>query len=328
MKQYVIDRFSADIAAEASQRWGVAPDTLTDLGGFESFVYEAEIDGVAAILKIGHADRRSEGLLVAEAEFTRFLANRGISVASAIESGGGRLVEIVDDGEDSAFMATAWTKAKGSPPPRESTDSGFWRSHGELLGRIHAATSDFVVGAVDRPAWDDPIFLEDSFHIPADDPQAIAIRDTLYAELRSLPTLEGAYGLVHHDAHGGNVMYDGETVTLFDFDDCGYLWFADDLAIVMYYALFAFDDPGAAAELIWPAFIDGYQRHHAIETHWFTLFPQFLAWRDVLLLSVIHRSRAMITDMDVDAWIDRFHERHASGRPLIDYDFTTGVRSG
>lgn len=325
MKKYVVDRYNDAIAAHAAALWGVGGDGLTDLGGFESFVYEAEIAGTAAILKVGHSDRRSHDLLVAEAEFTRFLADRDISVASAIESADRNLVEPIDDGEGGFFMATAWTKAQGDPIPRLCEDLAFWEAHGELLGAIHAATVDYKPVHGDRPAWDDDVFLEDSFHIPADDTRAIEIRDTLLAEQRALPTPPDAYGLVHHDAHGGNAMWDGSTVTLFDFDDSGYLWFANDLAIVMYYGLLPFDDPVAAAETIWPAFIDGYQRHHRLDKQWFELFPSFLAWRDVLLLSVIHRSRDTITDLDVDAWIERFHLRHATDRPLIDFDFTTAV---
>jgi Ser/Thr protein kinase RdoA (MazF antagonist) len=326
MKHYVIERFSGDIATQAARRWDIEPDQLKDLGGFESFVYEADIRGDEAILKIGHSDRRSAELLVAEADFTRFLAGRGIPVASAIESTGGHLVESIDDGAGAHFMATAWTKAHGRPPSRECLDPAFWFAHGRLLGEIHAASREYRPTGRLRPSWDEPIFLEDSLHIPESDHVGIAIRDSLLTELRSLPTTDGAYGLVHHDAHGGNVMYDGTQVTLFDFDDCGYNWFANDLAIVMYYGLLAFEDPAEAARTIWPTFIAGYQDRHRIEAHWFELFPQFLAWRDVLLLSVLHRSRDSITDIDVGAWIERFHARHTDNRPLVAFDFTTAVR--
>lgn len=325
MKHYVVERFSDDIAAQAAMAWGIDAEGLTDLGGFESYVYEATLDGSPVILKIGHADRRSAALLDSEAAFTRFLASTRIPVAAAIESARGALVEPIPDGAGSHFMATAWTRAPGDPPQRETDDPTFWRAHGKLLGAIHAATVEYLPSGHRRPAWDDPIFLEDSFHIPSTDTVAIDTRDALLHQLQQLPKPAAAYGLVHHDAHGGNVMYNGTTVTLFDFDDCGYTWFANDLAIVMYYGLLAFDDAAAAAERIWPVFIDGYQDHHRLEPQWFDLFPQFLAWRDVLLLSVIHRSRDSITDMDVDAWIDRFHRRHATGLPLIDYDFRTGV---
>lgn len=325
MKNYVVERFGAEVAAEAASRWGINDADLIDLGGFESFVYEAPIAGADAVLKIGHSDRRSVDLLVAEAEFTRYLAAESITVSAALVSSAGNLVERMPDGSGAEFLATAWSKAPGDAVGRENDDAKFWAAHGALLGRMHSASISYKPTGLRRPDWDDMVFLDDSLHIPETDIAATQHRDTILRSLRELPKDRGTYGLVHHDAHGGNVLFDGTAVTIFDFDDCGYNWFANDLAIVMYYSLLAFDDPVDAAHSIWPVFIDAYQNHHHLEPWWFEQFALFLAWRDNLLLSVIHRSRASITDMDVDAWIAGYHERHATGLPLIDFDFTTGV---
>ena len=94
----------------------------------------------------------------------------------------------------------------------------------------------------------------------------------------------------------------------------------------MYHSLLPHDDPVAAAEAIWPAFISGYRSSYDLDPNWFTHFPTILSWRDHLLYSVICRSRASIDNMDVDAWIERFATRHESDAPLIDYDFTIGTR--
>jgi hypothetical protein len=94
----------------------------------------------------------------------------------------------------------------------------------------------------------------------------------------------------------------------------------------MYHSLIPRQDPAASASVIWPAFIDGYRTSHDLEPTWFAMLPTFLSWRDHLIYSVICRSRDSIDDMDIDAWIEKFTCRHASGAPLIDYDFSTGTR--
>ncbi len=328
MKQYVVDRFTDAVRDELASRYRVATEDLIDLGGFESFVFEADIDGQPTIIKLGHEDRRSLDMLYAEAEFTRFLAAHRIGVAAAVESPSGNLVEPIDDGVDSRFMAVAWTMAAGDLPGRDMTDPVFWRTHGELVGQIHAATVSFTPStpARTRPHWDEPAMLDDSFHIPASDTKAIRETERLLETMRTFDRGSNGYGLVHHDAHLWNVHVDDRSLTLFDFDDCAYTWFANDLAIVMYHSLLPHDDPVAAAEIIWPAFIAGYRSSYNLDPNWFTPFQTFLSWRDHLLYSVICRSRDSIGDMDVDAWIERFHARHESRAPLIDYDFTICTR--
>lgn len=329
MKPYVVERFTPAILDQVADRYGLSTDDLVDLGGFESFVYETTFDEQPVIIKVGHSDRRTIELLNGEAEFTRYLAAHGVTVASTVMSPQGNLIEAIDDGHGAHFHAGAWSKAPGKTPDRENSDLDFWRAHGALLGRIHASTAGFRPSdpSFVRPHWDDDVLLQDSMFIPESDVDANAEMRRLLESMRSLPRTDDVYGLVHLDAHGGNAHYDGHTVTLFDFDDCGYSWFADDLAIVMYYGLRAFDDPVAAAETIWPEFIASYQTEHRIEPAWFELFPTFLSWRDHLLYSIIHRSMMDDDDFDAAAWTDRFHARHADGRPLIDYDFTTGVEA-
>ena len=328
MNQYVIDRCSDAIKTEMAARYSLRFDELTDLGGFESFVYEGVLNGEPVIIKLGHEHRRSLDMLHAEAEFTRFLQTHGVNVCAAIASPNGNLVEPIDDGVDSRFMAVAWTKASGVRPDDHTDDPAFWHGHGALVGTIHAQSHRFTPSTPERtrPHWDDPLLLDDSLHIPESDDTAIRETARLLTELRSFDRGPAGYGLVHYDAHLWNVHVDHGEITLFDFDDCGYTWFVNDLAVVMYHSLMSHDDPAADAARIWPPFIAGYRTAHQLDPHWFTLFPTFLAWRDHLIYSVLCRSRDAIDDVDIDSWIERFTARHAIGAPLIDYDFTTGTR--
>jgi len=54
------------------------------------------------------------------------------------------------------------------------------------------------------------------------------------------PTVE-SYGLVHCDVNPTNFYVNDGQITLFDFDDCAYNWFINDIAVAlpMYSDLFA-----------------------------------------------------------------------------------------
>jgi Ser/Thr protein kinase RdoA (MazF antagonist) len=55
--------------------------------------------------------------------------------------------------------------------------------------------------------------------------------------LSKLPKDKEVYGLIHNDLHQGNfTYYDGE-ISVFDFGDCEFNWFVQDIAISLYHAV-------------------------------------------------------------------------------------------
>lgn len=60
---------------------------------------------------------------------------------------------------------------------------------------------------------------------------------SLEDQIDSLPREDNAYGLIHNDFHPYNFMIDGDTITVFDFDDCIYGWYALDIAIAAAHAV-------------------------------------------------------------------------------------------
>lgn len=62
------------------------------------------------------------------------------------------------------------------------------------------------------------------------------------------------YGLIHADMRLGNLLVDGETVRLIDFDDCGFCWFTYDFA-----AAISFHETTKAIPALRAAWIAGYQ---------------------------------------------------------------------
>jgi len=91
-----------------------------------------------------------------------------------------------------------------------------------------------------RQAWSAATILEadglwgDWRVAPGVTPEIRAILDRLDRELCRRLAAYGQgperYGLVHADMRLGNLLVDGKRVSLIDFDDCGFCWFAYDFA--------------------------------------------------------------------------------------------------
>ena len=146
----------------------------------------------------------------------------------------------------------------------------------------------------------------------------------LMSHLEALPVTSEGYGLIHQDAHGGNLFVDeAGRITLFDFDDCCYGHYIYDLAMVVFYAIANRTDmPAATREFIEP-FLRGYFRENQLDPAWLKEIPHFLKLREIDLYAMIHRS--MGPGPYEDNWVRRYMEgrkaRLDAGLPFVEFDF-------
>lgn len=326
MEQRIKARYHAEILQETIRRYGVAESLVRPLDAFESFIFEFERDGVGYILRIGHSLRRSEALIMGEADWLNYLAEGGVSVARAVPSENGRLVEIIEDGQGGQFLATAFVKARGKQPWVVGWTPALYETYGELLGSIHARTMDYSPPdpAWRRPEWDDEIFEFVEHFLPKSEVIVKQKYRDVLDHLHRLSKDKETYGLVHQDAHGGNLLVDESgRITLFDFDDCGYSWFANDIAIALFYIALDAEAVQAFTLEFMSHFLKGYQRAARLDPNWLKEIPFFLKVREIELYAVIHR------DFDVnnieDDWCAHFmqnrKQRIETDTPFIDFDF-------
>lgn len=322
------NRFTPALRREVATRYGLSPDALSPLDGFESFIYRIELLGRPAILRVGHSDRRGVHHVRGEVDWMRYLAAREISVALPLLSPSGNLVETVPDGHDAEFVATAFRHARGRPPKRQDWAPPLWERYGRLLARIHEATLGYQPAdpAWRRPEWDDNDMTSAFAFLPPDEPAVRRSLDAVLAHLGSLPRDRDHYGLVHQDAHGANLFVDDDgTLTLFDFDDCCYTWLVNDIAIVVFYAVSwgHVEDADRFAAEFWRHFRRGYESVRPLQTRWLAEIPWFLKLREIDTYAAIHRSLPAVLE---DPWTQRFlrgrRKRLRDEVPYLNSDFT------
>ena len=269
------------------------------LDGFESFIYDVQIDGREYILRIGHSSRRSADLIQGEAEFLNYLRGGGLSVPLVLPSANDFLVEEIEAQDGSFFLATLFEKAPGHPPKGRDWCPALYQAMGRFMGRLHTLSKDFLLSL---PRYQRFSIVEDFAamekagrqYLPAQDqPVLQAYLDTV-AAIQRLPQDPDSYGLCHIDFHGGNFFItDGGEITLFDFDDCQYAWFVYDIAMALFYAI-SHDCTSAAdlqkAKTFLSAFWSGYTAEHNLAPSWLEHIPLFLRLREIDLYMLIHRS--------------------------------------
>ncbi len=329
MDPKIASRFNDKILQSARQYYNIAADKIELLDGFESFIYKFQRPDGQFILRLGHSSRRSPNLIRGEVDWINYLAKGGASVARAILSENGNLVETIDDEQGEEFLCTAFVYAPGQEMRRDQANDRLYRNYGRLLGRMHALAKTYQVSDPDwkRYTWDSTENNTAEQQMPAKETLALEKYRAVWAHLRSLPQDPDGYGMIHQDAHPGNFFVDNEyRLTLFDFDDCVYGHFIYDIAMVLFYTSFGEADPTVYTGRFMPVFFAGYREENRLAPSWLAELPHFMKLREIDLFAAIHFSYEDGDNPD-HPWPARYmkgrRERIEGDVPFIAFDWSS-----
>lgn len=188
-------------------------------------------------------------------------------------------------------------------------------------------------------------------------------RAAVLAEIERLPREPGSYGLIHADLHFGNVYFErraapegcggapvppenneaprtagaqGTTsdpsgastwsVTLLDFDDCAYGWYAMDIAMNLLDAavLRAPEDWDQFAAVFLIPYLRGYRSAHPFAPEWLAHLPLFLKLLEIGLYLMVADN---YNPQDHESWIGKFmagrRERIAANLPVVNFNMSS-----
>ena len=232
----------------------------------ENEVYEAEIAGKRAALRLHRVGYQSPSAIRSELWWCEQLGSRGLPIATPIAMQGGDLLATLSTGRCASVVG--WVEGEpfgeaGVPHPfTKDVQVARHRALGELLARTHVATDDLTLPPwFDRPSWDHDGLVGDAplwgrfwEHPLAGEGQRArlcAARDWLSVRLLES---KSPVGLIHADVLRENVFVHKGSLSLIDFDDSGfgYRWF--DLGTVLSQDLYEPEFPALRNALI-----DGYR---------------------------------------------------------------------
>jgi Ser/Thr protein kinase RdoA (MazF antagonist) len=292
MEPAVQAQYTSEVRAAVAAAVGVEPGALHDLGGFESFVHEAEVGGAPRIVKATWGARRSAEELGAEIHFVGYLADHGAPVCRPLPLRHGAMQEDVPSAEG-CFRVTCWEKAAGQMIPREAFAPETFRPWGRMVGLLHRLATSYAgpPPPLARRSW--RAEYEEIADLLADDPPMHARFHELLEEVARLPRDPRSFGAMHTDLHHANVFWHDGRPCVFDFDDMIDFWFVADMAIVLYYAAMS-ARTNTPPQTLYDAFQgplwEGYGEEYELPEGAREAVPLFLALREQTLRAVILRS--------------------------------------
>lgn len=219
------------IAAETAARaWGGR--ILRVLRDRENQVLEMTLpSGDRAALRLHRAGYQSPEAIRSELWWCTNLSRAGLPVPAALPALDGKLLVHLPDGRHASAIAWMDGEALGeanlpfSRPTSAVLD--IYHALGALLARIHRTTDSLTLpDDFTRPRWDldglvgeNPLwgrFWDHPAAAPEQRRRLIRARDALRERLA------GDLGLIHADVLRENVLVNGRSVSLIDFDDSGF----------------------------------------------------------------------------------------------------------
>ncbi len=205
------------LAEKAARRWSLS--NLELVARSANAVFRASKDGQTVYLRMIHCEQRDEEFLAAGIDWARHLAAHGADVTTAIKSNTGYLLEEID----TVWFAVVWRGMDGTPLDDNIAPIQL-EAWGMALGKLHLASSSYQPELTHTPNGD---FLPERFTLAQfwrniqatlePDAELWSAYQELTTWLIGLPKEERL--LCHGDFRPANAIWDGEKVSIIDFDE-------------------------------------------------------------------------------------------------------------
>lgn len=325
MKEEIAALMDPALVAKAASLWaGIGKIELLD--DVANFVYQFQSEKRWKILRITHSSHRTEDQILAELNWVNYLYDSGVPVVQPYLSNNKRLTEVFPV-EDSYFTAVSFTFAPGQLI--ESADPVQWNTTlfhnlGRLMGKMHQATKGYhpIHLHQRRSDWyEDDLLKNARQYLPPDQMEVADEIDEILQQFSQLPTSPDDYGLIHNDVNPTNFHVDNGKITLFDFDDCAYNWFINDIAVAMPLYSNIFNEPDWEQRLhqfvCW--FMRGYSEENQLDDKWLHLLPTCMQLQNLITLVAMHQ--ANVPGSQYHSFYELVLKTYLEGHPLFHYDF-------
>lgn len=325
MLKEVAEVYDDVVLDQAIEHYGLARDQLTLIDSNTDVVYECRGGDTTIILKLIHSSQATREFVCGEVDWVNYLASHDVPVSRPVPSMNGELVEVAGTGS-SHFTVVAYEKAAGIHVGYEENEwnADLFQTCGQVVGRMHALAKAYAPpsGATKRPEWHE--MLKKRRYPPELDP-VYAKSQQLTAHMHTLPRGPKACGMIHGDFHAYNFSVRDAGITVFDFAECTYSWFAHDLAIVVYHVVdlpYLGTDPDGFAGFFMQSFMPAYKRENHLDPIWETEMASFLRLREITTYAYLYSNWDYSDYPEVCEWMEACRYRIDNDIPIVSIDFS------
>lgn len=276
----------------AAENYGFDKEKLHFVGDNCNAIYAFQKNDKWYILRIGQHPVSFIPQTKAELDWMHYLSENGVNVPLPLLTNNGERLIAIQEG-DKHYIICAYTAFAGQLGYKHwnKDDPKLWNNAifynwGKLTGDMHRLTKDYIpANSKDVREHFKRFALDDSIKAC---PSVNKIAEGLLDEIKSLPKDRDSYGLIHADLHQWNFLIRDGQINVFDFDDAIYGWFALDIGIALYHALWwgRKNDKGYDfTDDIIKNFIDGYLSANQLSNFWLEKIPLLMRYRQICKFS-------------------------------------------
>jgi len=275
---------SVDAALEYALRcYNFQGCNIENINSGSNRVYRIQKGGLNFYLRISS---REYSYIAAEIDWMMFLGDE-VHVPVLLGSNSGELIETYQDGGKSCVICvfhelpgTFWDK--NNPSLWNETVFFNW---GNAMGKMHRATKNYrpPAGKPGRLLFEDNLVpLEPYRNIPSVCEKLFA----MHGDIAKLPHDADSYGLIHSDMHQQNFLIGDDHIGILDFEDCQYGFFALDIGIALYHAIWwglpeEDSKKNDFALKIIENFMSGYRAENLLGEFWLKKIRMFMLYRQI-----------------------------------------------
>jgi len=284
------------LARTALLRWQLPAATIALLKYRENAVFGVTCGGSGEryVLRVHRARYHSEAELRSELQWIAALNTAGIEAPRVVPAASGELyVTVAQDGVPEARQCDLlrWTEGTiiGDIESGHTAGTDEVRSNHLLAGRLAARIHDHGQrwqrpSGFTRPHMDFDGLIGERAYLgpysacalltPAQRAVLDRAKERIRAELTGFGQTPDRYGLTHGDFLPENLLRDGDTVRIIDFDDCGFGWHVMDVATSL---MFLLGEPHYDVALA--GFVEGYRSVRPLPDAHLEMLPVFFLAR-------------------------------------------------
>jgi Ser/Thr protein kinase RdoA (MazF antagonist) len=292
---HFLDRLESGLRA-ALPRWGLSNETdlrLLTISENATFRAHDPASGRDVVFRVHRPGYHTKTEIASELAWLGALGNADVvPTLNPIPQANGELIaDIDDDGVTRHVVAFGLLKGR---EPADGEDMPRWfHELGAINARLHAHAKGWQrpEGFV-RKVWDFDAMLGD-VQLWGDwraglglTPEGKAVLErtarVLCQRVEAYGKGEHRFGLVHADMRIANLLVDGDTLSVIDFDDCGFSWYLYDFA-----AAISFIEHEPHIPELQAAWIAGYRTVASLPDEECAILPVFIMLRRMLLTAWI-----------------------------------------
>ena len=272
--------------------WGLPPETtikMLNVSENATFLAEDPFLGKRVIFRVHRPDYHTEQEIESELKWISALQQENVvHTAAPMPTIQGNLLHRIHDSEQERLIV-AFEFVKGEEPAIHGDLVPWFEKLGEVTARLHVHSRNWKrPEGFMRKYWNiDTMVTPEGYWgdwreaIGMDEAKIATISDSI-AIIRKRLDVYGQeadrYGLVHADLRLANLLINGADLSVIDFDDTGFCWFAYDFAAAISFHEF---DPNIPS--LQDAWIKGYRSVAPFSEEDEAELPTFILLRRILL---------------------------------------------